>query len=67
MTANNTLTSAVWRKSSKSKDGECVEVAQVDDLVGVRDSKDPDGPVLRFTAEAFRDFVSDIKRGAFDL
>jgi hypothetical protein len=66
MTANNTLTGAVWRKSSKSKDGECVEIARVDDLVGVRDSKDPTGPVLELSAEVFRDFVSDIKRGAFD-
>jgi hypothetical protein len=37
-----------WRKSthSGSQSGECVEVAQVRHAIAVRDSKDPDGPVL---------------------
>jgi hypothetical protein len=37
-----------WRKSthSGSQSGECVEVAQVMHVIAVRDSKDPDGPVL---------------------
>lgn len=34
-----------WRKSSFSGDsGDCVEVKQ--DLTAIRDSKNPDGPVL---------------------
>nr|WP_234361961.1 DUF397 domain-containing protein [Plantactinospora sp. BB1] len=52
-----------WRKSSRSNAGsaECVEVA--DDLggaVGVRDSKDPDGPVLAFAPVAWRAFVAGV-------
>ena len=44
-----------WRKSSHSHDtGECVEVAAFPEgVVGVRDSKDPDGPVLTLTRGAF--------------
>ncbi|MDW5329073.1 DUF397 domain-containing protein [Plantactinospora sp. KLBMP9567] len=52
-----------WKKSSRSNAGsaECVEVA--DDLggaVGVRDSKDPGGPVLAFAPEAWRAFVAQV-------
>jgi hypothetical protein len=36
-----------WRKSSFSaEDANCVEVARGRDVVGVRDSKQPHGPVL---------------------
>ena len=38
-----------WRKSSRSSDtANCVEVAIAGQVVGVRDSKNVDGPVLRF-------------------
>ncbi|MGH7735076.1 MAG: DUF397 domain-containing protein [Gemmatimonadales bacterium] len=34
-----------WRKSSySSANGACVEVALFQDVIAVRDSKDPDGP-----------------------
>ncbi|MEV5827496.1 DUF397 domain-containing protein [Spirillospora sp. NPDC052242] len=36
-----------WRKSSHSgANGNCVELAALPGAVGVRDSEDPDGPVL---------------------
>jgi Domain of unknown function (DUF397) len=43
------LTGARWRKSIRSAANEaCVEVASADQIVGVRDSKNPGGPVLLF-------------------
>ncbi|MFE6050509.1 DUF397 domain-containing protein [Kitasatospora sp. NPDC056446] len=54
-----------WRKSSFSgAQSECVEMASgVTGVVPVRDSKDPDGPALRFTAEAWAAFVGGVKAG----
>ncbi|WP_455362535.1 DUF397 domain-containing protein [Streptomyces sp. SYSU K21746] len=54
-----------WRKSSYSDDkgGECVEVASVDRLVAIRDSKQPDGPVLAVSPAAFSTFVAGIGFG----
>ena len=47
-----------YRKSSYSDpEHECVEVAtNVPDTVAIRDSKDPDGPILRLTTAAWADF-----------
>lgn len=55
---------AIWRKSSRSNDqGQCVEVADnLGALVGVRDSKDPHGPVLIFDPTAWRMFIQAAKR-----
>jgi hypothetical protein len=61
------LSAAAWRKSSHSQQGgNCVEIA--DGLPGVlpiRDSKDPEGPSLTFTAEDFTAFVQGVKNGTF--
>ncbi|MCQ4045490.1 DUF397 domain-containing protein [Streptantibioticus rubrisoli] len=60
------LTTAYWRKSSYSNvdGGECVEVADnVPGHIPVRDSKDPQGPTLLFTAEAWNAFVRAVKSG----
>ncbi len=48
-----------WRKSthSTSNGGDCVEVAPVSGVIAVRDSKDPDGPVLLLTRGALRSAV----------
>jgi Domain of unknown function (DUF397) len=57
------LASATWRKSSysSSNGGNCVEVsADLPGIVAVRDSKDRTGPVLEFTPEAWRAFVSGL-------
>jgi hypothetical protein len=53
-----------YRKSSYSgQQNNCVEVAPVREGTAVRDSKDPAGPVLRFSADAWRAFVASVKSG----
>jgi hypothetical protein len=61
------LTSADWRKASySSNNGNCVEVARnLPGVVVVRDSKDPDGPVLVFTRAEWRAFLSGARAGEF--
>lgn len=52
-----------WRKSSHSGGGNygnCVEVAFAGPAVAVRDSKDPDGPVLAFPAPSWSSFLARI-------
>jgi hypothetical protein len=51
---------ARWVKSSFSfANGNCVEVAELPgDTVGIRDSRDPGGPVLRFTRAEWAVFLS---------
>jgi Domain of unknown function (DUF397) len=60
---------ARWTKSSFSfANGDCVEVTNLPDgQIGVRDSKDTSGPVLRFTASEWRAFVGGVRNGEFDL
>jgi hypothetical protein len=59
---------APWRKSSYSGGGNnCVEVAQTTDACAVRDSKNPGGGHLVFGADAWETFLTDIKRGTYDL
>ncbi|MFF7232786.1 DUF397 domain-containing protein [Streptomyces sioyaensis] len=58
------LSTAVWRKSSRSNGdgGYCVEVANgLPGIVPVRDSKDPHGPAIIFPATAWSSFVTAVK------
>jgi hypothetical protein len=69
-----------WRKSAHSGSGsECVEVTVTTDtsrwphkadaemLYLMRDSKNPDSPVLAFTPAEWEAFVLGVKDGEFDL
>lgn len=54
----------VWRKSSHSgiqDESECVEVARlpgrIKRVIGLRDSKNPDGPVLLLDNDDFRNLL----------
>jgi hypothetical protein len=68
----NDHTFAAWRKSSYSGDGNsCVEVAvtppsardSAGPVIGVRDTKrNGRGPILGFSATAWREFLSQIKQ-----
>jgi Domain of unknown function (DUF397) len=60
-------TRAEWRKSTRSGgQGNCVEVADTPAAIGVRDSKDPSGPVLVFARSEWQTFVDGVKTGEFD-
>ncbi len=63
---SNGLAVSAWRKSSYSGDngGNCIEVAPgFPGLVPVRDSKDPQGPMLVFPAAAWEAFVVAVREG----
>lgn len=58
-----TASRAAWRKASRSTEngGNCVELTSVSDLIAVRDSKDPDGPVVTMKRNDFRRFAEVLK------
>ncbi len=57
-----------WIKGSLSfSNSNCVEVAQLPDAhIGIRDSKSPHGPVLRFTLDEWHAFTAGVRDGEFD-
>ncbi|WP_395295576.1 DUF397 domain-containing protein [Kitasatospora hibisci] len=61
------LTGVSWVKSSYSNNGgDCIEVAPgFPGVMPVRDSKDPEGPKLMFSAEAWASFVQAAADGKF--
>jgi hypothetical protein len=69
------LNNAAWRTSSHSggNGGQCVQVAALaarrdahTGVCAVRDSKNPDGPVLAFSPRQWRWFTADIKTRTHD-
>ena len=57
-----------WHKSSYSsgQGGACVEVAEINKSRAVRDSNDPTGPTLTFTATDWSAFTAAVRAGEFD-
>jgi hypothetical protein len=55
---------ASWRKSSYSGNngGNCVEAGSIPGRVLVRDTQDPAGAVLAFSADAWRAFAQQVKQ-----
>jgi hypothetical protein len=59
---------AAWRKSQRStQQGACVEVADLTTATAIRDSKDPDGPMLVFGRGEFAALLGAVKAGELDL
>jgi hypothetical protein len=51
-----------WRKARRSaNDGACVEVALVNGEMAIRDSKNPNGSRLQYSAQSWYEFVSAVK------
>jgi hypothetical protein len=60
-------TSLAWLKAQCShQNGACVEIASIVDKIAIRDSKDPDGPILVYTSAEFRAFLEGAQNGEFD-
>jgi hypothetical protein len=58
----------IWIKSSLSfSNGNCVEVSSLPDGgMAVRNSRDPEGPVLTFTRDEWQAFIGGVRKGEFD-
>ncbi|REE95461.1 DUF397 domain-containing protein [Thermomonospora umbrina] len=63
MNPSSVLNGARWRKSTRSQaeTQNCVELARVGGVIGVRDSKDPDGPHLAFSLKDVRAFIGGVR------
>jgi len=60
-------TSLAWLKAQYStQNGQCVEIASIVGKIAMRDSKDPDGPILVYTSAEFRAFLDGAQNGEFD-
>jgi Domain of unknown function (DUF397) len=59
--------SLAWLKAQCSTpNGQCVEIASAGGKVAIRDSKDPDGPILVYTPREFSAFLEGARNGEFD-
>ena len=55
-----------WLKAQASSATGCVEIASTVDKIAMRDSKDPDGPILVYTPTEFNAFLEGTRNGEFD-
>lgn len=61
------LSRAVWQRADGDPAEGAVEIAFVDELVGMRNSADPDGRILVFTQDEWDAFVAGARDGEFDI
>jgi len=66
--AGAAMAGPTWIKSSLSfANGNCVEVSDLPGGgVGVRNSREREGPVLRFTPDEWHAFLGGVQKGEFD-
>ena len=55
-----------WLTALSCDGGACVQVAADQDTILIRNSRQPDGPLVEYTPEEWHEFVSGIKKGDFD-
>ncbi|XRQ13295.1 DUF397 domain-containing protein [Actinomadura welshii] len=67
--SRTTRQAAIWRTSSHSQPAgtDCVEVGGMAGRCAVRDSKNPEGPVLTLTRNEWGALLNAIKTGTHDL
>jgi hypothetical protein len=57
-----------WRKALRSmSNGACVEVASATKSIVIRDSMDPNGPVLRYPTNSWNSYISAARAGGLDI
>lgn len=61
------LTEGWFTSSFCGQTGDCVEVRVRGGEIAVRDSKDPGGPVLKFTPAEWLAFLAGARVGEFDV
>ena len=66
--AGSMMVGPTWIKSSLSyANGNCVEVSdQPEGTIGIRNSREREGPVLRFTPDEWQAFLGGVRNGEFD-
>jgi predicted secreted Zn-dependent protease len=58
--------SLIWLTALNCDGGACVQVAADQNTILIRNSRQPDGPLIEYTPEEWHEFVSGIKKGDFD-
>jgi hypothetical protein len=61
------MSAPTWHRSSRCSSGGCVEVASIDGLIYVRDSKNPGAPPLKFSVEEWRVFEHAMRCGELSV
>jgi hypothetical protein len=59
--------SLIWKKSTASGSAGCVEVARANEMLLVRDSKDPSGSILTFSGAEWKEFLVGACSGEFNV
>ncbi len=59
------MSSGDWTRSRRCESAACVEVRVADDVIEIRDSKDLNGPALRFTRAEWEAFLLGALNGDF--
>ncbi len=69
MTITDSASITGWRRSLRCGPNStaCVEVATLTGVVAVRDSKQSHGPALTVEPDAWAEFVTGLRAGAYDL